>query len=141
MILDESNEIENLDESGVEDFDSLLEACLYDAIKAMPDEDRKAYMESSELKTLCESNVIGKKTFVRLSKIDDLSRRIKLAVYAKAKEDNDPNYIKLRKIQAKKHDLNNKLMQKYGMRVKQDAVKAQRSLIKINPTAFTRPLR
>lgn len=147
MILDRINE--GADDqiigegSSISDINALMENFFYDVVSCMEEDARKQYLESDECKALLQENggFVGRRTFVRLNRVDDLSRRIKLAVYQKAKEDGDPNYKKLKIIQRKKHELNAKLMAKYANRVKKDAVKAQRALIKITPNAFTRPLR
>lgn len=140
MFLDGINENVNI-ESGVKDINALMENFFFDTISALSEEERKKYLASDECKALEEAGVIGKKTFVRLNKLDDLSRRMQLAAYQKAKEDGDPNYKKLKKIQAIRRHLKHKILAKYQNRVKQDVIKAQRALIKINPTYFTKPLR
>ncbi len=129
--------------SCIEDTQALMESVFYDVVSGMTESARQDYMNSDEYKACLMENggFVGKRTVVRLNKLDDLSRRIKLAVYQKAKEDGDPNYRLLKKIQAKKNALNGQLMAKYATRVKTDAVKAQRALIKINPKAFTRTIR
>lgn len=147
MILNNGEKDVNLDITNenckIEDVQALCENMFYDMVASMPEEARKSFLESDECKEYLEENggFVGRKTLVRLNKIDDLSRRIKLAVYQKAKEDGDPNYRALKKLQLKKHKLNEKLMTKYANRVKADAVRAQRALIKINPQAFTKPIR
>lgn len=142
MFLDGIDEEEQLDtESGVKDFDALVENMFFDKISSLDEQERKEFLASDACKALEEGGMIGKKTFVRLNKLDDLARRMQLAVYQKAKEDGDPNYVKLKKVQAKKRELKSKLMAKYGNRVKNDVLKAQRALIKVNPTYFTRPVR
>lgn len=132
---------ESADESSIHDYDAFFENLLYDEISRLSDDERKQVMESVDFNALLEANVIGKKTVVRLNKVDDLQRRITIAAYQKAKEDNDPNYIALKKIIAKKKALNEKILQKYGTRVKRDAIKAQKQLLKIDPRAFTKPVR
>ena len=126
--------------SGVADEQALLE-CMFEAtVGSMGDDERKQYLESDEVKAALEAGVIGKKTIVRLSKMDDLSRRIKLAALQKAKEDNASEWMMLKKNRIQERKLLGKIMQKYSMRVKQDAVKSQRALLKVTPNAFTRPI-
>ena len=147
--------IDNIDIGGVDenadygtgtcinDTQALMENVLYDALSCMNEADRNEYMQTDEFTACLQENggFVGKKTVVRLNKLDDLSRRIKLAVYQKAKEVNDQDYRNLKKIQAKKHAINSRLMAKYGNMVKRDAIKSQKALIKINPKAFTRTIR
>ena len=147
MILDNLNENTDTqiasENCQIEDMGALMENFFYDYVASMTEDARNEFLSSDECKACLEENggFVGRKTVVRLNKLDDLSRRVKLAVYQKAKEDGDPNYRELKKLQSKKHKLNAKLMAKYGSRVKLDAVKAQRALIKINPQAFSKPIR
>lgn len=131
----------NLTGSCIKDANALIESFIYDTITSMGEEVTKQFLASQECKALEEAGVLGKKTIVRMTKVDDLTRRIKLAVMQKAREDRDPNYLMLKKVIAKKKDLSNKLMAKYRNRVKNDAIKSQRALIKISPSYFTRPIR
>ena len=119
----------------------LMESFFSQTVAMMNEDERKQYLESDEVKALEEAGVIGKKTIVRLTKMDDLTRRIKIAAFQKAKDDGDPNWELLRKNRIKERELIGKIMNKYAMRVKKDAVVAQRSLLKVTPNAFTRPIR
>lgn len=127
-------------ETGVTDQTSLMEHIFVQAVASMNEEHRNEYLQSDEVKALEEAGVIGKKTIVRLTKMDDLTRRIKIAAFQKAKEDGDANWVALRKNRIKERELIGKIMAKYGTRVKRDAVVAQKSLLKITPNAFTRPI-
>ena len=126
--------------SCIQDINALMENYIYDAITSKGEDAVRDFIASEECKALQEVGILGKKTIVRMAKADDLSRRIKLAVLQKAKEDNDPNYLALKKVIHKKKALSAKLMQKYQNRVRTDAIKSQRALIKISPNYFTRPL-
>lgn len=138
MFLEEGTVIN--EQSGVADEGALLE-CMFEAtVGAMPEEERKQYLESDEVQSALEAGVIGKRTIVRLSKLDDLSRRIKLAALQKAKEDNASEWAMLKKNRVMERKLLGKIMQKYSMRVKQDAVKSQRALLKVTPNAFSKPI-
>jgi hypothetical protein len=135
-----NEESDIVNEAGVQDMEGLMEHVFVDVVSCMDESTRNEYLQSDEVKALEEAGVIGKKTIVRLSKMDDLSRRIKLAAFQKAKEDNDANWVALRKNRVKERELIGKIMNKYSNRVKKDAVQAQRSLLKITPNAFTRPI-
>lgn len=146
MILDKLNEgadRQNVEHTGsvISDMDSLLESFIYADLSSMDENSIKEFLNSDQCKALQEANLIGRKTIVRLSRADDIQKRIALAALQKAKEDGDPNYIALKKVQAKRMALKSKILQKYGNRVKNDAIKAQRALIRINPRAFTAPIR
>lgn len=138
MFLEEGTVIS--EQSGVADEGALLECMFEAAVGAMPEEERKQYLESDEVQSALEAGVIGKRTIVRLSKMDDLSRRIKLAALQKAKEDNASEWTLLKKNRVMERKLLGKIMQKYSMRVKQDAVKSQRALLKVTPNAFSKPI-
>lgn len=127
----------------IHDMGALMENMLVDYVSGMDDDARKNFMESTEFQALLQENggFVGRRTVVRMSKVDDLSRRIQLAAFQKAMEDGDPNYKELKKLQAKRRKLKEKIFAKYGNRVKNDAKKAQQALIKINPRAFSAPLR
>ena len=129
--------------ASIHDMSALMENMLVDYVSGMDDEARKDFMESTEFQALLQENggFVGRKSVVRLNKVDDLSRRIQLAAFQKAMEDGDPNYKELKKLQAKRRKLKSKIFAKYSNRVKNDAIKAQRALIKINPRAFSAPLR
>lgn len=130
-----------IEESAGLDQTVLMESFFSQTVAMMNEDERKQYLESDEVKALEEAGVIGKKTIVRLTKMDDLTRRIKIAAFQKAKDDGDPNWELLRKNRIKERELIGKIMNKYAMRVKKDAVIAQRSLLKVTPNAFTRPIR
>jgi hypothetical protein len=139
MMLDAIIE-EHANEQGVENKDELTERIFESAVAAMDDATRKDYLESDEVKNIVEAGVIGRKTIVRLSKKDDLSRRIKLAAFQKAKETNAPEWKALKKNRVQERRLIGKIMQRYGNAVKKDAINSQKALLKLTPNAFTRPL-
>lgn len=126
--------------SGVQDEAALMESIFESAVASMPEEDRLAYLQTDEVKAALEAGVIGKRTVVRLSKMDDLSRRIKLAALQKAKEENAAEWKQLRLNRVKERMLLNKIMARFGTRVRTSAQKSQRALLKVTPNAFTRPL-
>lgn len=125
----------------IADMSALVENFIYDTVSGFPADKREEFLASEECQALQEAGMLGKKTLVRMAKVDDLTRRIKLAVLQKAKEDQDPNYLQYKKAVAKKKAFMRKMTDKYAMRVKTDAVKGQRALLKISPSYFTRPIR
>jgi len=132
-----------VDESTYEpiiDQGALLEAFAADMISEMPVEERTVFLASDDCKAMVEAGIIGKKTVVRLSRNDDLTRRVKIAAFMKAKEKGDPLWNKLVQNRVKERQLINALSNKYSNLVKRDAIKAQKELIKINPKAFNRAI-
>lgn len=79
---------------------------------------------------LVEAGKLRKKTLVRLSKKDDLSRRQKLVALNLAKENNDPLWDKLALNRVKERELLAKIVAKYGHKSQKIAVKAQKDFLK-----------
>ena len=79
-----------------------------------------------------------------MTKYDDLTRRTHLAALQKAKEMGDADWEALRKNRIKERQLLDRIYKKYANKVKRDAIKSQKRLIKLSPKAFdmnTRNLR
>lgn len=137
---------ESLDESTVDTNDNLtgsiynenelIENMLVEMVSRFDDETRKAYMESDEFQNLLEAGVVGRRSIVRISKNDDLTRRIHLAAIQAAKEAGDADWEALRKNRVKERELLNRIYKKYVAKVRGDAVRSQRRLIKLSPKAF-----
>ena len=79
---------------------------------------------------LVEAGKLRKKTLVRLSKKDDLSRRQKLVALNLAKENGDPLWDKLALNRVKERELLAKIVAKYGHKSQKIAVKAQKDFLK-----------
>jgi hypothetical protein len=77
-----------------------------------------------------EKQVLNKPTLHRLSKSDDLRRRIKLTAYQLAKEAKDPLWDKLVKFQRLKKEYAGKILTKYGKKAERIAKLAQKEYIK-----------
>lgn len=110
--------------------DAVLEMFYVDDILRMNSDKIHEFCESEEAKILQEKAVLKKPTMMRLSKQDDEKRRIKLMAYQLAKEDNDPNWIKLKKHTAQRKEDIAKIMAKYGSRAEKMAKIAQKNYIK-----------
>ena len=82
------------------------------------------------LKILVEKQVLNKPTLYRLSKEDDLRRRIKLTAYQLAKDAGDPLWTKLLKYQGLKKQFSNKILNKYAKKAERIAKIAQKNYIK-----------
>ena len=118
----------------------LLEQYIYDEVSMLDDEGKKAFIESAECKVLQEKGLISRKTLVRLSKNDDLTRRTKMATFQLAKERKDPLWAQLVKVRIKERMLINKIFQKYQSKGGIVAKKGQRDHLKqIMGGKFVRP--
>ena len=80
--------------------------------------------------TLVEAGKLHKKTLVRLSKKDDLTRRQKIIALNLAKENNDPLWDKLALNRVKERELISKIVTKYGTKSQKLAVKSQKDFLK-----------
>lgn len=110
--------------------DALMELYLVDDIMSGTPEQIKQFCESEEAQILIEKQVLNKPTLHRLSKADDLKRRIKLTAYALAKQANDNNWKMLVKYSGLKKQYANKILAKYGKRAEKIAKIAQKEYIK-----------
>ena len=79
---------------------------------------------------LVEAKVLGKRTLVRLSKMDDLDRRSTMAAFQLAREANDTLWKKLTIVQAKRKELIAKIKQKYATKSQRAAIQGQKQYIK-----------
>ena len=68
--------------------EAYMQECIFIEFSQLPDNKLKEFLEG-EGKALCEAGIIGKNTMVRLSKADDLSRRIKMAALQVAQDNGD----------------------------------------------------
>lgn len=139
------DEVEELDENydelegdGISSrgMQELLEASLVEKVCLMDDAEKKEYLSSDEFRMLEEAGKVGRRSLVRINKMDDLTRRTHLASLQKAKEMGDSDWDMLRKNRIKERQLLNRIYKKYASRVRRDAVKAQKRLIKLSPRAF-----
>lgn len=91
--------------------DSTLEAM---SLFAGGEEALKEFCESESGQALLEARKLGKKTYVRIGKTDDLKRRTNLASLILAREHKDPLFNKLALNRVKERKLRNAIYQKYG---------------------------
>lgn len=112
----------------------LIENFLYeDAMRLLTEAERKEFCNSSEAAALIQEGAIGKNTIVRLSKEDDLSRRIKVVALQMAREDEDTLWDQLYKNRLREKELLAKIVKKFGPKASKEAVKAQKAYLKLNP--------
>lgn len=110
--------------------DRLMGMFIVDDVLRGTQGDIKKFCESEEAKILVEKQVLNKPTLHRLSKQDDLKRRIKLISYQMAKDANDPLWAKLVKFQKLKKEYAQKILNKYGKKAERAAKIAQKNYIK-----------
>lgn len=89
---------------------------------------------------LVSEGKLSKKTIMRLSKKDDLSRRTKKMCLDLARENNDPLWDQLAKNRIKERELIAKIVHKYSSKGSRLAVQAQKDFIKNSrlPKSFMR---
>ena len=109
---------------------NIQEAFLVDDLSRLPSEQLKEFCESEEAQALVEANVLRKPTLVRLSKKDDLSRRIKIAAIEICKEENPSLWKKLADNRVKEKKLINQIMTLYRSRAIKKARAEQKEYIK-----------
>ena len=110
----------------------LREAYIYDELSRLPDDKRKEFWESEQCQSMLEAGLIGRKTLVRLSKSDDMERRITMAAMQLAKDHNDPLWDKLAVNRVRERDLLSKITTKYGAKAQRVAKMGQKEYLKHN---------
>ena len=123
---------ESLVDSDIENIDlkPYIELMAYDDISRGSDEQIASFLESELCQVLQERQVLNKKAMIRLDRDADEKRRIKLAAYQLAKENNDPAFKKLVMYREKMKEQRAIIMKKYGKQAKKIAVKSQKEYIK-----------
>lgn len=117
----------------------LLESYIYDELSRLPDDKKKEFLASEDAKALEEAGIISRKTLVRLSKEDDLSRRLKMAALQLAKDNDDVLFDQLTKNRIKERQLLDKITAKYSMKATKVAKMGQKAYLKQKlPLAFFR---
>lgn len=122
--------------AGIVDQDALLENMLIDQMNRMTDKEFQAYTESADFQNLVEAGVLGRRSVVKMTRKDDLNRRIHLASIQMAREQGDADWEALRKNRVNERRLLKKIYTKYSNRVRRDAMQSQKRLIKLTPDAF-----
>lgn len=110
--------------------DALIEAYLIDDLLRQPSEVVREFCESAEAQILQEKQVLKKPSLMRLSKADDQRRRVKLTAYQLAKDNNDPEWTKLKKLTEKRKQSIAKIMKKYGTKAEKISKVSQKKYIK-----------
>lgn len=117
----------------------LMESLIYDELSMLSEQTIQKFVKSDEAKAMVESGLIGRKTLVRLSKRDDLERRIGMACIQMAKENDDILYDQLIKNRIKEKEILDKINAKYTPRASRLAIVGQRDFLKQKlPISFVR---
>lgn len=117
---------------------TLQEAYTYDEISHMPEDEREAFLASEQCEVMCEEGMISRRTLVRLSKNDDLSRRTTMAAFEMAKKNNDALWDKLVKVRVLEKKYISQIVQKYKTQAAKTAKQSQKEYIKGNKQAFSK---
>ena len=122
------------------DMQKYISECILDELEGLPDERKQEFINSNEAAQMIEEGLIGKNTLVRLSKTDDLSRRIKLAALQLAEDKEDKLFEKWQYFRSKVKEYEDKIADKYSMKSTRMAKIAQRDYLKNNKisSAFMR---
>ena len=107
-----------------------MELFLMDDVLRGTSEEIQRFCESEEAQILVEKQVLNKNSLYRLSKKDDLTRRVKLISYQLAKNAKDPMWTKLVKHQTLKKQFAQKILTKYGKKAERIAKIAQKNYLK-----------
>lgn len=119
--------------------DELIENYIYDELSRLPDNKRKEFLESAQCVAMQEAGKFRKKTIVRLSKKDDLTRRETMAAMQLAKDNDDILWTKLVKNRVREKELIRAIKNKYSSKSARLAMYGQKEFIKQKvPTGFMR---
>lgn len=116
-----------LSESG---YNALQEQYLIEECSRFSDEELQEFLESDLCETLVTEGRMRRNTIVWLSGRADLDRRTKMAALQAAKEKNDPEWNKLKKLRQKERISIAKIMRKYGAKSRKVARRSQKDWIK-----------
>lgn len=127
------------EENNLKDPNELLGAYIIDEVSMLTDEQKKEFINSEACKSLLEARVLKKKTLVRLSKNDDLTRRTTMAAFQIAKENKWKEWELLVKNRIKERELIAKIVQKAGVKATKAAKLGQKNYLSQKlPLAFLR---
>jgi len=116
-----------------------LEMCIADEVSHLSDEKIQEFCESDEAQALVEAGIMRKKTLVRLSRKDDMSRRRTMAAFTLARDKKDPLWAKLVKNRVQERKLIGDIVRKYGNQAERVAKVGQKEYLKHKmPLSFMR---
>jgi hypothetical protein len=131
---------ENIMEMELQNPNELAEAMILDELSFLTDDQKEEFAVSEVCTELIEEGLLKRQSVVRLTRNDDLSRRMKLAAFQLAKERQDPLWSMLVKNRVKERALIGKIMQKYRGQAGKAAKVSQKTYIKGKlPLSMLRP--
>lgn len=112
----------------------IVELLIVDEVSQLSDKSIQEFCKPGGVgEQLVQEGKLKKKTLVRLSKKDDLSRRSMMMAMKLAKEANDPLFDKLALNRVKERELLQKIHQKYGNKGEKLAKAAQNEYLHKKP--------
>lgn len=132
-ILDKANiDTREGQESAAEEVEQLSQTAACEAVTYFEggEEALKEFTESAEVQGLLEARKMSRKTFVRLGKTDDLTRRKNMACLIIAREKNDPLFKQLAENRKKERKLRNAIYNRYKNQAERIAKISQKKHIK-----------
>ena len=128
--------------------EGFLEQCIVDEVSHLTDEQIQEFCNSPEAEQMVQEGTMRKKTLVRLSKKDDMSRRRTMAAFSIAREKKDPLFNKLAlnrvwtklvKNRVQERKLIGEIVKKYGTKADRVAKIGQKEYLKHKmPLSFMR---
>ena len=119
--------------------EGFIEACILDEVSHLSDEKIQEFCNSPEAEALVEAGVMRKKSLVRLSKKDDMSRRRTMAAFTIARDKKDPLWSKLVKNRVQERKLIGEIVKRYGAKADKVAKAGQKEYLKQKmPLSFMR---
>ena len=128
---------EGIDNSEIPE--GLLEQYIVDEVSHLSDEQIQEFCHSPEAEQMVQEGTMRKKTLVRLSKKDDMSRRRTMAAFSIARQKKDPLWTKLVKNRVQERKLIGEIVKKYGNKADRVAKVGQKEYLKHKmPLSFMR---
>ena len=112
----------------LKDPDKYRNAVLFEALRKLPEDKRKEFLNSKEAKIMVEESMIDADVIERLKNIDD-NRMLKITVCDLAKENEDPEWDELVECRIRERQLPNSLINKYALEAKDKIEKANEQII------------
>ena len=130
------NNMNAIPQDGIELTDTYMEACLYDQLSRLYESTRIEFVNSEEAEIMVNEGMISRKSLVKLTKNDDLSRRTTMAAFDIAKKKNDALWRQLVELRKKEKKIIIALVKKYANDARKTAVEGQKDYIAGNKTFF-----
>lgn len=126
------------DNSDIALTNTFSEAVMYDSISHLSEAEVDEFLASDKAEAMLEEGMVSRRTLVRLSKNDDLSRRTTMAAMELAKKANDSLWTQLVKVNRKKKSLVAQIVKKYGSKAAAMAKKSQKEFIQNDKSFFSK---